>query len=151
MARMKLFFPGMADLMYRLDEMEGDLKKATEEALEESAKIVQAEVVKAAAQYQNKGGGKGYATGAMYNAIKRDYQIHWKGTVAEIGVGFNIGADYPGGIHSIFLMYGTPRMDKDQKLYNAIFGSKTQRRVWYAQSKVIQKYLGLPQSGWTKI
>lgn len=143
MARMKLFFPGIADALYRLDEIEGDLKAATEEALQESAKIVQTEVTKAASKYQNKGGGKGYATGAMYKAIKKDYQIHWAGSVAEIGVGFNIGSDDPGGIHSIFLMYGTPRMDKDQKLYNAVYGSKTARRVWAAQEKVFEKYLSL--------
>ena len=33
-------------------------------------------------------------------------------------------------------MYGTPRMKKDQKLYNAIFGKKTNEKIRQIQEDI---------------
>lgn len=141
MAKMDITFSGFSDLMYQLDKMGGDLKAAANEALEETGKIVQTNLVKAAAPYARKGGGKGYATGAMYRAIKRTYKVYWNGNVAEVGVGFDL--TQKGGYHSIFIMYGTPRINKDTKVYNAIKGTKTRKSIASAQEKAMQKYLKL--------
>ena len=61
------------------------------------------------------------------------------GDVAEVNVGFNLRQ--PGGFHSIFIMYGTPRIAKDTRVYNAIRGAKTKKSVEDVQMKVMAKHL----------
>ena len=41
-----------------------------------------------------------------------------------------------GGLPSIFLMYGTPRMKKDSKVYNAVYGKKTMDEVSMIQALI---------------
>lgn len=140
---MGLLFSGMSDLLYRLDEMGGDLKAAVEEMLEETFTITQDDLKKAASTYKNKGGGKGYTTGEMYKAIKtRDESyIEWESaTKASIHVGFNIYD--PGGWESIFIMYGTPKFSKNQAVFNVFKGNATRKKIYDAQQKIIRKYLG---------
>ena len=55
---------------------------------------------------------------------------------ANISVGFDIKQ---GGLPSIFLMYGTPRMKKDTKLYADVYGKKAQERIKKAQEETFQK------------
>lgn len=139
MAKMQITFPGFADMAQRLDRMGGDLKTAVTEALEETQKIVEENLRRAAEPYQMKGGGlKGKATGAMYRKIMDNLQVNWKGDIAEISVGFDLEK---AGFHSIFVMYGTPKMSKDTKVYNAIRGSETRKQIEKAQQEIMQKYL----------
>ena len=56
---------------------------------------------------------------------KSEKRLNGKRTKAYIKVGFNISK---GGLASIFLMYGTPRMQPDKKLYNSIYGSSTKKK-----------------------
>ena len=140
MARMRITFNGFEDLAAQIDKVSGNLKTAVDEALAETQMIVQNNVQQASNVYARKGGGlKGYATGEMFSAIKRNIQIEWAGNVAIIHVGFDLHA--PGGFHSIFVMYGTPRMAKDAKVYNAIFGAKTKKQIAEAQKKTMEKYI----------
>lgn len=60
------------------------------------------------------------------------------GVVASVEVGFSIRA---GGLPSIFLMYGTPRMRPDKALYNAIYGASTLRAVSEKQAEVFEKIM----------
>jgi len=146
MARMSIEFDGFKELAEQIDKAGGQLEKAVDEALEETFDIVQTETQHASSIYAAKGGGqKGYATGAMYRAIKSGEGVQWKGSVAEVGVGFDFGKK--GGYHSIFIMYGTPRMAKDTKVYNAIKGIKTRKRVYEAQQKTMQSYLRIDGKG----
>lgn len=140
MARMKIIFDGFADLAADIDRVGGDLKKATEEALTETQKLVQSNLTHAAAPYATKGV-KGYAEGDMYDTIKKDSAVQWTGSVASIGVGFELYQK--GGWHSIFIMYGTPRISKDQRVYNAIKGSKTKKQIAAKQEEIMRKYLSL--------
>ena len=140
MARMSIIFNGFADLAASIDRSGGDLHKAVDEALTETGKYIQDQVTSAAAPYARKGGGlKGYATGEMYQTIKKDQPVYWHGQVAEVSVGFNLNQG--DGWVSIFVMYGTPRMGKDPKIYNAIKGAKTKKEIEKIQQEVMQKYL----------
>ena len=142
MARMSITFDGFERLAQEVDRVEGQLEKAVDDALNETFSIVQTETRSASSIYATKGGGRqGYATGSMYRAIKSDDGVKWKGSVAEVGVGYDF--DQKGGFHSIFIMYGTPKYDKDPKVYNAIRGTRTRKRVYEAQEKKMREYLSI--------
>lgn len=140
MAKMAILFDGFADLAYRIDAMGGDLHLAVDEALTETQKLVQENVSTAAEPYA-KGGRKGYATGAMYNSILDDARIKWNGNVAEVDVGFDLTTK--GGYHSIFMMYGTPRIAKDTKLFNSIKGTRIRNQIAELQKEIMMKHLNL--------
>ena len=143
MAKMKITFDGFAKLAEDIDAIGGDLHAAVDEALEETQFIVQNNLVTAADIYAAKGR-KGYAKGDMYKSIIQDVNIDWKGTVAEVKTGFTgEGGNLAGFMHSIFVMYGTPRMAKDPKVYNAIKGTKTRKQIAEKQEEVMVKHLKL--------
>lgn len=141
MARMSITFNGFADALRQVEEMDPSaVKPAVNEALTETGKMVQRHVNEAALPYANKDGGlKGYATGDMFKALKKDNPVIWKTPfVAEVSVGFNLNEE--GGFHSIFVMYGTPRIAKDQKLYNSIKGTRTQQSIAMLQESILSGY-----------
>lgn len=141
MARMSITFDGFEDLAYRISEMERDLKEPVEKALTETERYVQGNVSKAAAKYTK--GGTEYSTGRMLSAVKKPSGVDWAGSVASVGVGFDIYAAGGGGFHSIWMMYGTPRIKKDVKLYNAIRGAKTQQEIARLQEEAMSEFLQL--------
>lgn len=140
MARMGILFDGFKELAIAVDRMDPKaLKPAVEKALNTTGEYVQEAVNEAAYPYAYKGL-KGYATGDMYNALKKDNPVIWKSPfVAEVSVGFNLYEK--GGFHSIFVMYGTPRIAKDQKLYNAIKGTRTQHAIAKIQNDILTEAL----------
>lgn len=140
MAKMSITFDGFNDLAAAIDHADGDLKSAVNEALTETSEIIKANLIPAAAIYDRKGV-KGYATGKMYRAIITNDAVTWSGTVASVNGGFKLRQK--GGWHSIFVMYGTPRMAKDQKIYNAIKGTKTRKEIAKVQEEIMQKHLKL--------
>lgn len=144
MAKMSIVFDGFADLAQAIDKAGGDLKEAVDEALTKTQDLVQENVRTASTVYTGKGL-KGYATGAMVRSIMASESPEWHGSVAEVGSGFttNGGATMAGFLHSIFVMYGTPKMTKDQKLYNAIKGTRTRKQIAEIQQEVMQEYLKL--------
>ena len=144
MAKMSITFNGFVDLAADIDRAGGDLHKAVDNALEETQEVVKSNLLPAAAIYDRKGR-KGYATGKMYRSIIKDTKIDWIGNVAEVTVGFstNDGSTIAGFMHSIFVMYGTPRMAKDPNIYNAIKGSRTKKDIEKVQQEVMTKYLHL--------
>ena len=140
MAKMSITFGGFEDLIYQIDKAGGDVKKAANEALTKTQQYIAQNVSAAAAPYK-RGGKKGYATGKMARAEIQNARVVWVGDVAEIGVGFSLSQK--GGWHSIFVMYGTPRIAKDTQLFNAIKGAKTKKEIAEIQEQVLQKYLAL--------
>jgi hypothetical protein len=145
MAKMSITFDGFEKLAEDIDEVGGDLHAAVDEALAETQKLVQDNLTSASAIYGRKGGGKkGYATGEMYRTIIQDLQIDWRGTIAEVKTGFSgEGANLSGFMHSIFVMYGTPRMPKNAKVYNAIKGTQTRKQIAEKQEEIMVKHLEL--------
>ena len=121
--------------MEKLDELAGDLKGVTEEALKESERLITPKLHDDMKRHKR--------TGRTENSIDDNTKVKWEGTQGAIKIGFNL-AD--GGLASIFLMYGTPRIGKDQKLYNDIYGAKTRKEIAKKQeeifSRAIKKRMG---------
>ena len=140
MARMSITFDGFNELAEMVDKAGAGLKKAVNEALVDSQKIVQQNLTTGAAVYSAKCL-KVYAHGDMYSTIIGDGAVSWEGSVATVKAGFKL--DQNGGWHSIFVMYGTPRMSKDPKVYNAIKGTKTRKEIAKTQDEIMVKHLKL--------
>lgn len=138
--KMSIMFDGFKDLAAAIDRSGGDLHTAVDEALVETQKLIQQNLTTAAAPYSAKGR-KGYATGDMYGTIISDGAVSWAGSVATVDTGFRLRQK--GGWHSIFIMYGTPRMAKDTAVYNAIKGTATKEQIAKLQQEIMQKYLKL--------
>lgn len=134
--KMRLEFSGFEEMAERLDKLGGDLKKTTEKALEATHEHITPKVETAFKKHDIK-----YSHDTM-KSLKKDADIEWSGSVASVGVGFKISA---GGLPSIFLMYGTPKIQPDKKLYDSVYGSKTKKEVKALQEKIfseeIAKYL----------
>jgi hypothetical protein len=135
MARKKLFVDGevfgqYAQQLYKLSSMEF-LKETTEKALMESKAYVTEKL------HQDMK--KHHRTGRTEASIDDDSGVEWKGTLASIKVGFKISE---GGLPSIFLMYGTPRIEPpDKKLYNDVYGAATSRKIQEIQREVFDNAL----------
>lgn len=121
----KIEFDGFDEVVSRITNLGGDVKGITEKALKETHKIITAKAEEAIKPH--------YKTGATEKSLNRDAKISWAGTIGSVEVGFDISN---GGLPSIFIMYGTPRMKKDQKLYNAFFGKSTKNEVMQAQEEI---------------
>ncbi len=138
--KMSIVFDGFNDLAAAIDRSGGDLQAAVNEALVKTQSLIQQNLKTAAAPYSAKGR-KGYAQGDMYRTIIADGAVTWAGSVATVDTGFRIRES--GGWHSIFVMYGTPRMAKDTAVYNAIKGTATREMIQKLQEETMQKYLKL--------
>lgn len=143
-----LNFDGVAELSEKLEQLGGDLKKVAEEALEFIPGDVNPKLH--AAMQKHKG------HGVTERSIVEGQQVKWTGNVASIDVGFDLKK---GGMPSIFLMYGTPRhapgnqyggpvrpdaqehpgIKADTELFNAIYGSKTQKDIAAKQQKIFNQ------------
>ena len=119
-------------LTKQLQEMDGNIKKTTEEALKKSQRHVHQKLGQEMQKHNR--------TYATVRSLVDNPTVTWVGnTRAEIPVGFSIRE---GGLASIFLMYGTPRMAKDQALYNAIYGKKTSDEIAEIQRNVFFDEIG---------
>lgn len=125
-----LQFSGWDEVLANLDRLGGDIKKTTEEALIESQKIVANNAHAAMQRHKRPGGGRTEAS------IVENGVVNWEGNTAQINVGFNLEA---GGMPSIYLMYGTPRMEKDPAVYNAVYGSRVKKDISQKQADTFYK------------
>lgn len=140
MAKLKLEFDGLLDFADRIEAAGGSMKQTTESALKASFEIVQSKVkasVSASKFDFNH-------TGETKGSIRKTPKVEWKGNVAKVGVGYDI---VKGGLPSIFLMYGTPRITPDRNLYNAIYGAATKKAVKKVQQEAFEKRLERIQKG----
>jgi len=143
-----LNFDGVAELSEKLEALGGDLQKVAEEALEFIPGDVNPKLHAAMVKHNK--------TGLADRSIVTDQKVSWTGNVASIDVGFNLKK---GGMPSIFLMYGTPRhapgnqyggpvrqgaqehpgTKADTELFNAIYGTKTQKEIAAKQQKIFNQ------------
>lgn len=121
----RIEFDGFEEVIARFTELEGDIKGTTEKALEKTHEFITKNAESAIARH--------HRTGATEKSLVRNAKVQWAGTLATVETGFDISN---GGLPSIFLMYGTPRMAKDQNLYNAFFGGKTKNEVMKIQEEI---------------
>lgn len=134
--RIGLQFDGMEELIKEFEQLGGDLKSATENALKQSKKAVTPGIDQAIKKH--------HLTGDTEKSLDKEIKVEWEGTTASIDVGFHISQ---GGLPSIFLMYGTPRVTKDTKLYNSIYGSKVKKQIAEIQKEVFQKMIARRMGG----
>lgn len=147
MARNKLTvdFKGFKEMFEKLDRLNADTRKITEEALKKSFETVTPGIEAAIKPY--------YDTGATEDSLTKNANIKWEGRVGSVEVGFDIKN---GGLPSIFLMYGTPRhavgnqygrsgsmrgTTQDMTLYNSIYGTSTKNKVRKVQKEIFDKAL----------
>lgn len=143
-----LNFDGVAELSEKLQDFGGDLREVAAEALEFIPAKVNPELKTAMAKHRK--------SGRVERAIVEGQQVRWQGNVASIDVGFDLKT---GGMPSIFLMYGTPRhaprnqyggptrpgarehpgTQADRQLYNAIYGTATQKEIKQEQAAIFEE------------
>lgn len=121
-------FDGFNEVVARLHELEGNVKEVTEDALRKTKRYVHNNL-EAAMQKHNR-------TFETVHSLDDQTKVEWVGSAAAIDVGFHVRE---GGLASIFLMYGTPRMKKDPKLYNALYGKKTRDEIKKMQEGIFYK------------
>lgn len=130
-------FQDCLDLGAKIDELAGGeaVKRAVENALRETDKYVTAEVDKAVANspYNFNRSGK------TKSSIDRDFSVVWEGSRAYVKAGFDINK---GGLPSIFLMYGTPKIKPDTNLKNAAKGTgKHKKKIQEIQQEEFNKVI----------
>lgn len=132
-----LQFDGLYEMIDRLEQAGASIKTATESALKSSKQIVTNKLIQDtnASNYPAKGK---YSKGALKQAINTDYTVKWEGMCASIDIGYRLEN---GGLVSIFMLYGTPRYMKVQKLYNDLYSAKTKKEVKKAQEDAMNKVI----------
>ena len=130
MARIKVDFDGFDRAIEEFERREKTIKPAIDKALNETFRTITPGAKSAISPH--------HLSGDTEGSLRTSPEIKWGGSVAELKVGFNISK---GGLPSVFLMYGTPKMRPDMKLWSAFFGSGTLKRVREAQEKVIMEEL----------
>lgn len=125
-----LEFKGFDEVIANLEAAGGDVQRATEAALKASKAAVNPGIEAAILQHRR--------TGATEVSLDKNMNVEWEGMTAGIDIGFNIRH---GGLPSIFLMYGTPRVAPDKTLYDSIYGNKIKKEVAKIQEEAIQKVL----------
>ena len=128
--KLTIDFKGFEEYMEKLDKLGADTKKITDKALQKSYDAVTPEIETAINPHK--------LTGATEKSLAKNEKVEWEGTTAYIKVGFNISN---GGLASIFLMYGTPKITPDRKLYNSVYGTKTKNKVRKIQEEVFHEEL----------
>lgn len=130
-------FEGFNELMEKFDELGGDLKEVAEECLKVPNRKIVPKLQAIMPKHKR--------TGATAKSIVENPRVDWQeGTTASVEIGFNLKK---GGMPSIFLMYGTPKMQKDTKLYNAIYGSQVQKEIAEEQRKILEKAINERMGG----
>lgn len=131
-----LQFEGFDELAAQFEQLGGDLRSATENALKASKQAVTPGIDQAINKHR--------LTGDTERSLDKKIRVEWEGTTASIDIGFHISQ---GGLPSVFLMYGTPRVKKDTKLYNSIYGSKVKKQIAEVQKEVFQKMIARRMGG----
>lgn len=124
-------FGGFEELIKDLEGLNGDVDKAVEDGLKAGTRIVAEKLEKDMKKHRR--------TGETERSIIKETEIEWNGTVAHGSVGFKIKDGNKVNLRSIFLMYGTPKVKKDTKLYNDVYGAATRKKIMEEQKKIFEK------------
>lgn len=130
--KMSIEFEGFDEVVTQINNLNGNLKAITNKGLQKTHEII-TEKAEEAIQKPNLPAKGKYSTGKTEKSLKTEAKVEWNGTVASVPVGFSISQ---GGLPSIFMIYGTPRYMKNQKMYNTFWSSKTHNEVIAAQEEI---------------
>lgn len=147
-SRWSLNFDGFMNLSREISEKYGDqaLLKATQEALDETRKYVNAEIENAmnSSKYHFNGGGYSQGRSKRSLAKVKTLPIETNGTVVKAKAGIDL-AEAP---QVIILASGTPHLKKDTRLNNAIrVKGKVRKEVDRLQAEVFHKALERGNNG----
>lgn len=133
--KFSLQFHGWEEMMSNLDELSHHgVLEGTKKALIETHKVVTPKLEAAIKKH--------HLTGETEASLVKEPRINVVGTMVSIDVGFDLDN---GGLPSIWLMHGTPRIAPDKALYQALYGRKTAGEVahvqYHAIKDTIDKYM----------
>lgn len=124
-------FDEMAGLAEKLEKMGGNLQEAADRALKATHDYITPNL--------SSGIQRHVQTGETKESLDKQGGVVWESPLkAHINIGFNLKE---GGLPSIFLMWGTPKMRPDTKLKSAAFGAKVTREVAAIQRQEMEKAL----------
>lgn len=127
-------FAGFDELNRKLIKLQADARAAAEEALEKTRDIVTA-AAEVGMQKPNLPAEGHYSNGRTLSTLRRDYPVKWNGDEATIQAGFET-KNWP---ISWYLMRGTPKMKKAQKLWDAFYGDQVKAEYLAAQKEIYEK------------
>lgn len=130
--KMGIEFEGFDEVISKMNTLNGNVKEITNKGLIETHKIITQKAGVAVQKNNLPAKGK-YSTGQTAKALKKDANIQWNGAVGSVPVGFSISQ---GGLASIFMIYGTPRYMKNQKMYDTFWSKKTHDEVIEKQEDI---------------
>lgn len=129
-------------LILKLDELEGDVKSAVEDALTQVAETITEDTIDAVANANLPAGGK-YSDGDTEASIVKNPKVIWEGTKASVAVGFDYDKPGAGG----YLITGTPKMKPDYELQKIYTGKKYMTNIRNDMEAVMQDYINEKMGG----
>lgn len=129
-------FAGFAEMNAKLLRLQANAKAVAEEALKATRDIV-TEAAEIGLQDQYLPAGGKYSKDKTEATLRPNLPVKWKQDVATIQAGFDLKKSPV----SLFLMYGTPEMVKDQKLYDAFYGQEVRQAYLAAQKQIYNEAL----------
>ncbi|MDE6019679.1 MAG: hypothetical protein K2H01_01600 [Ruminococcus sp.] len=135
-----LQFEGWKELLSGIEKASGEsaLKEAASDALKASKNIVNEKVKNALSKSNLPAKGRYSREPHLISFLDTDSNVEWSGYTGEINIGFEMDGE---GIISVFLMYGTPKMNPVKGLKAAFYGKKTKKEVAEIQKEAINKYI----------
>lgn len=141
MARNKigLQVKGFEEYMDKLDKLGGTqaMKRGVESALKASKQYVNPQIEQRMAKGNLPAKGM-YSKDGTKQSIDKSMSVDWEGMTGSIKVGFDFKKS---GLKSIFLMYGTPKMQPVAGLKNSIYGAKTKKDIAKIQAEALDKVI----------
>lgn len=133
---LKLQMGGFEELISKLDHLQGDVRKAVTDAMEQAGETIGEDTIEAV-EKSNLPAEGAYSKGNTENAIVSNPHVQWSGTQAEIGVGFDYSKKGAGG----FLITGTPRMKPDYALQKIYKQKKYMNQIQRDMAEVVTDYI----------
>lgn len=129
-------------LILKLDELEGDVKSAVEDALTQAAETITDDTIDAMHESNLPAGGE-YSDGETKESIVKNPKVIWEGTKASVAVGFDYDKPGAGG----YLITGTPRMRPVQPLNVIYTGKRYMTDIRKDMEAVMQDYINEKMGG----
>lgn len=133
---LKLDTSGFTEMLRKLDDLGGNVKKVVEDALTQSAETIREDTIAALDNSNLPAQGK-YSTGTTKESIVSDSRVTWEGLVGSVPVGFDFSKPGAGG----YLITGTPRMQPDRALNQMYKQKKYMRQIQNDMGDVILDYI----------
>lgn len=133
---MKLQLGGFQELITKLDSLQGDVKKAVTDAMEQVGETIGEDTMDAVDNANLPAKGE-YSKGNTKASIVSNPKVQWSGSQAEIGIGFDYNKKGAGG----FLITGTPRMKPDYELQKIYKKKKYMNQIQSDMADVVNDYI----------